>query len=369
MSALQALSQADRRVLALLLDSGPLSRVEMAERLGVSRAAVTQMIASLDRFGLIAEGESRKGARGQPARPVAVRGEAAYSAGVSFSHSYLDVAVIELTGREVAFHRERLGEPSPTAVAATATAALAAARAQAGLGKTDLLGIGFALPGDFRVDAPVLQAHRYFPAFDQLDARAWFQSRFEEPVFVENDGRTCAMGERLAGLGHACRDFMLVHIGHGVGGGLFLNNRLYRGAHFNAGPIGTFFPMDAPRPSGQDLLETLRASGIEADDFDALDTIGQTHAADVARWCARAGAQLAPALQHVANVIDPAFIIVGGRLPARLLADIVKATGHPQEAPEIRCAGQPPVVLASTMGARAGAIGAAALPVLDLLHQ
>lgn len=259
-------------------------------------------------------------------------------------------------------------EPTPDAVADGARIALAQARAQANIGAADLIGLGFALPGDFRVDTPHLQAHRYFPAFDQLDARAFFQSRFTEPVFVENDGRTCAMGERLAGLGRGCRDFLLIHVGHGVGGGLFLDNRLYRGAHFNAGPLGTFFPLDAPRPSGQDLLETLRNLDIAVGDFDDLDTIADERPAEVEAWCARAGQQLAPVLRHIADLIDPAFMIVGGRLPARLLAKVAQATGLPSKDSQERFAGQAPTVRPSLLAARAGAIGAASIPVLDLFH-
>lgn len=369
MASLQSLSPSDRRIVGLLLDHGAMSRAELADRIGISRAAVTQMIASLERFGLIEEGESRKGLRGQPARPVGIRGAAGYSAGISFSHSYLDVAIVDLTGREVAFHRQPLAAPTPEAVAATARGGLDAARKLARIGTAELVGIGIAVPGDFRVDRPVLLAHRYFPAFDQLDVRRFFQERFDERIHVENDGRTCVMGERLAGLGLACRDFMLVHIGHGVGGGLFLDNRLYRGAHFNAGPIGTFFPLDAPRPSGQDLLETLRGSGFDIADFDALETGDERARQAIADWSVRAGKQLGPYLHHVANVIDPAFIIVGGRLPAAILEQMVRATGLPAEKHAERgAAGQPPVVLPSRLGARAGAIGAASIPVLDLVY-
>lgn len=368
LSPLRSLTIADRRLAALLLDDGPMLRSELARRIGVSRPAITQMLASLDRYGLVEEGEATRGTRGQPARPVGIRGNAGYSAGVSFSHSYLDVAIIDITGREVAFHRARLTEPTPDAVAEVARLALAAARAQATIGTADLIGLGFALPGDFRVDTLELQAHRHFPAFDQLDAHAFFQSRFAEPVFIENDGRTSAMGERLAGLGRGCRDFLLIHIGHGVGGGLFLNNRLYRGAHFNAGPLGTFFPLDAPRPSGQDLLETLRRRDIAAGDFDALDAIADDHPGEVEAWCVRAGGQLAPVLRHVADLIDPAFMIVGGRLPARLLAKVARATGFPSENAPVRFAGQAPIVRPSLLAARAGAIGAASIPVLDLFY-
>ncbi|MEE3624491.1 ROK family transcriptional regulator [Nitrospirillum sp. BR 11752] len=361
------LTPSDRRILSILVERGPLSRAELADLIGVSRPAVTQMISSLERFGLVEELESRKGARGQPARPVGIRTGAGYSAGVSFSHSYLDLAIIDLTGAVLDSCRLALDEPTPNAVACTATMALLEVRGRLGSFDGTFIGVGFALPGDFQVGTSMLIAHRYFPAFDRIDAQAFFQQHFDQPVFTENDGRTCAMGERLAGLGRGCRDFMLVHLGHGVGGGLFLDNRLYRGAHRNAGPLGTFFPMGAPRPSGQDLLETLRGQGIAAADFDILETLDPSAMPPLAAWCERAGKQLAPALQHVSDIIDPEMIIIGGRLPASILSAVVEATGLPDQPCPGRAAGAPPVVRASWLGAQAGAVGAASIPILDLL--
>ncbi|WP_307877652.1 MULTISPECIES: ROK family transcriptional regulator [unclassified Rhizobium] len=362
------LSPSDRRIVSLLLDSGPMSRAELADRTGVTRPAVTQMVASLDRFGLVEEGPSRRGLRGQPARPISIRGAAGYSGGISFSQTYLDAAIIDMTGRPIGQKRLPLTSPDPETVAKVAQTALLAIKAEASVKNMSLLGIGFAMPGDFWIGKALLAAHVYFPGFDKLDAQSFFQARFEERIFVENDGRTCIMGERLAGVGRGHSDFMLVHIGHGVGGGLFLDNRLYRGAHLNAGPLYTFFPIDQPRPSGQDLLETLRRAGFSAKDFDTLEEAGSDEAAVIAEWTTRAGTQLAPYLHHVANVLDPEFIIVGGRLPASILSAIVEATGLPLEALENQIAGSPPVVRASSLGAEAGAIGAASVPIFDLLH-
>ena len=50
-------------------------------------------------MGLLAEQSARKGQRGQPARPVTIKGSAGFSAGVNFSHSYLETALLDLAAR------------------------------------------------------------------------------------------------------------------------------------------------------------------------------------------------------------------------------------------------------------------------------
>src|SRR5690606_14618451 len=114
-------------------------------------------------------------------------------------------------------------------------------------------GIGISFPCDFQADGTLLP-HAYFPALREPGLVERFQATLGAPVMLENDGRVCAIGERVMGVGTAYRTFMLVHIGHGVGGGLIIDGKPYRGAQGNAGIMGQYYPYGAPRPSGQDLL-------------------------------------------------------------------------------------------------------------------
>ncbi len=62
--------------------------------------------------------------------------------------------------------------------------------------------------------------------------------RWSIPVIMENDANAAVLGEVCYGAARGCSDAMYVTISTGVGGGLFLNNRLYRGREGFAGEIG-----------------------------------------------------------------------------------------------------------------------------------
>ena len=58
------------------------------------------------------------------------------------------------------------------------------------------------------------------------------------PVAVENDANAAAIAEQWLGAGQAYHDYMVMALGTGIGGGIVINNQVYRGAHGTAGEFG-----------------------------------------------------------------------------------------------------------------------------------
>lgn len=87
---------------------------------------------------------------------------------------------------------------------------------------------------------------------------------FGFPFHVENDGRACVLGERYFGAGQDCEDFLYVTVSNGIGGGLFLDGRLYRGATGSAGEIGQCVVVDNGRISEDGTRGTLEMHAAAA---------------------------------------------------------------------------------------------------------
>lgn len=363
--ALEGLRDNEKRVLDVLWRRRQASRVEIAAAIGVTKPAITQILRPLAERGLILEHESQRGLRGQPTRPISLDPSALVSAGVNFSHSYIEVGLIDLAGTLLGVRRTALSSPTVVAIAKVAGTAIAALLAEAKVKRDRLAGVGFALPGD-TFDDGSLCAHAYFPELFGAKAKDELSRSLDFDVFVENDGKACAIGEMLLGAGRDTASFMLVHIGHGIGGGIVLDRKLYRGAHGNAGPLGGFFPPDQPRPSGQDLLEGLAAAQIVAKDFDAIEPDAMAEAPAISEWIERAGRQLAEMVPRVASMIDPDLVILGGRLPPWMLHQLVNRIDMVTPFPARHDIPRPPIV-PSALGSHAGVIGAAVLPIYGRL--
>ncbi len=351
----------------LLLDAvwrhGPISRVQAATLIGFTRPAVTQIAQDLLDRELLTEQPAIKGLRGQPPRPLALNPSAGFTIGVNFSRTYLELGVVDFAGAFLGKATEPLSALTPEAIGTVIAKRLGPLISRHKLSRSRLLGVGIALPADFGVRGEAL-SHRFFPELTGSDLASRFDVGLDAPIFIENDGRACAIGERVLGIGARYQTFMLVHIGHGVGGGLIIQGRPYRGAWGNAGILGQYYPYGAPRPSGQDLIETLRGAGVEVSDFDDLETLPENSRSIVDQWVARAGEQLSGNLARVSRFFGPEAVILSGRLPPAILdalaakIDMTAVLRGPMDDLPIA------PLLASKLGASAGIVGAAALPIL-----
>jgi len=128
-----------------------------------------------------------------------------------------------------------------------------------GIDKSRLMGIGIALPG--LIDLHTGISYSYLQ--DEKPATIQFENMFDYPVFVENDTKVMALGEQAFGLAQGKQNVLCLNIGSGIGLGMILNSKLYKG---NSGFSGEFGHIQVD-PNGQlcycgkiGCLETL-ASG------------------------------------------------------------------------------------------------------------
>lgn len=64
------------------------------------------------------------------------------------------------------------------------------------------------------------------------------EEKYNLPIVLENDVNCVALGEKWIGAGKNLKNFICLTIGTGIGGGIILNNQLFRGENFVAGEFG-----------------------------------------------------------------------------------------------------------------------------------
>ncbi len=194
---------------------------------------------------------------------------------------------------------------------------------------------------------------------------------FGLPTAIDNDCTAATVGELVAGAGRGVEDFLYVGIGTGIGGGLVLGGAVQRGAHGFAGEIGHIIVEPGGVLCGcgnHGCWETVASGttitrlGQERLGIDGHGVVARAHDGDAA---ARAildevGTRLGQGFAGLANVLDPAIVIVGGGPPAAagdlLLDPARRACKDAIEAADARP--EVPIVPAA-LGADSAAIGAA----------
>jgi glucokinase len=173
---------------------------------------------------------------------------------------------------------------------------------------------------------------RYSPNFTagrDLNLRGWIEEDFRLPCIVENDANCAVVAEWKLGGGKGKQNVLLVTLGTGVGGGLVLNNQLFRGATGTAGEIGHFSIDYQGLPGAHGLPGTFEtycsataiqreAAGRSARDvFTAYDTDPACKEI-VDRFLVR----FQVALASLANIFDPDMVLLGGAMAEGVMQHI-----------------------------------------------
>lgn len=316
--------------------SGAISRVEIAEITGQSRASVTNITARLIDEGLIFEKRTEDSAvRGRRRVLLAMNPDAAYVVGVKLSASRISCAVTDMQA-EV---RSSVNLPVRTAkrpVAFMADLIEEAVRHCVEAAKLDLggiSGIGIGVPGFVN---SLTGTCCWTPLYQQGDIhlKQLVESRLGIDTFIENDTNTVTLAHQWFGEGRGIDHFLVVTIEDGVGMGIVVNGQLYRGAsgfaaefgHMvvnDSGPLcrcGKCGCLEAYVSDFSILAEAQRAAASgawprsPAENLNYEDVLALAQAGDtvLAAIFDNAGRYLGEGLSALIQIFNPAKIIISG---------------------------------------------------------
>lgn len=360
------LSEPQRRVLIRLRIEGTAPRTRLAQVLGMNGATVTRLTQSLLALGLIEELESPEAvARGRPMVPLTVSGRGGWAIGATPHPGWLELVLVDFRGRPLVHDATPFDSPDPRVFARAVETRLQALAAAHGFMRGQFLGMGVAVPGyALSGDGNRRAVVDRVAGWDDVPLAEIIGDVLGMPVWIENDASVAGLAEYYQdGIIGRYRSVLTLFLGHGVGGGLIAERDLFLGEHGNAGEVGRLFPGHGDRPSGIDLLRTLRAAGVEVDSLAEIGGLMETHRPIIDRWTRRVIEQLEQAVLSGIVWLDPGAIIVSGALPLPLLQAIAHGLNEIGRHRDDRYRASLPPVLASSIGSKAVVIGAAMIPI------
>ena len=154
---------------------------------------------------------------------------------VDLGGTHLRVALIDDGGRIF----KQLKQETPKGDSALCIVnALVNAAQQWDSDKLPVVATSIMVPGAVDCEKAVVLQAPNLPSLVNFELKAELEQRLGWPVFLENDANAAAVGEMWMGAARCCRDVISVTLGTGVGGGVILDGKLWRGSHGSAGEIG-----------------------------------------------------------------------------------------------------------------------------------
>ncbi len=200
--------------------------------------------------------------------------------------------------------------------------------------KSDIQAIGVGTPGSVNVKLGQLIGNTpNIPDWADAPVKKTIEDKYGIPVYIDNDANVVALAEARCGAAVDCSSVVCFTIGTGIGGGIILNNEIYRGANYSAAEVGHITVEMNGKPCGcgnfgcleayaaapaminryrhklkrtgllynehQLSTEFIFQKAIVEEDF-AIETINET--------CDYLGTGIA----GVVNVLNPEMVLIGG---------------------------------------------------------
>lgn len=307
-----------------------------------------------------------------------------YAVGVDVGGTRIAVGLIDRKGRTLKESRALTPKTGPFGVVDAIVELIG--EVAVGVHPAELAGVGIGLPAQVDFLKQSVEFCTNLPLAG-VDVRSLVMSRIKQDVTLDNDADCAGIGESRFGAAKGVRDFVMITLGTGVGGLLFLDGEPYRGSRGLGGEIGHIVvDLDGPpcpcgghghiesylgRPAiaekGRQAAREYRghaireAAGGDAEAVSAENVITAALAGDgIARQILLdAGDVLGQALVGIVNLLNPKLVVVGGGI-GESCAFLVKRAAEVVEREAL--AGRRDVrFVQAELGNDAGVLGAAAL--------
>ena len=317
---------------------GGISRAGIAKRIGLSRAAISTIVSDLIETGIIRDAEQRTMTSGRPRTLLEIAPDAGYIAGIDMGATHMRAVVTNFGATVIAEKEIPIDIANgPDFCIAQANELLIGLLESKGLSLRLLSAVGVGVPGPIDSEAGMVIAPPIMPGWDRFPIRDTLEGLWKRPVSVNNDAELGALGEWAYGAGRGARDLAYIKVGTGIGAGLLIDGRVYRGSTGSAGEIG-HLTMENNGPlcscGNRGCLEAFSGGhaiakrAIEAtqkgkrtqivqipvEEITAKDVAAAARRGDLVaqQIMTEAGEHLGVAIAGLVNIFNPDIIVVGG---------------------------------------------------------
>ncbi|MDP2830720.1 MAG: ROK family protein [Candidatus Omnitrophota bacterium] len=193
------------------------------------------------------------------------------------------------------------------------------------LKRSAILGVGIGVPGPVDTLRGIVHFLPNIPGWKEVKLKKILEQKTKLPVFIDNDAKLMALAEHKAGAAKKYKNVLCLTLGTGVGGGLIINDLLYRGSDNAAGEAG-HLPLNEKGPlcgcgargcleayiGNHKIIKDARKLFGPKITLERVSALARQHNPRAVGFWIQVAKKLGLALSGIVNLLNLDLIVIGG---------------------------------------------------------
>jgi glucokinase-like ROK family protein len=383
-------------ILETLRTKDTLSRAGLASITGLNPSTVSNIVNELLTENLVRETDLRQPEIGRPSRMLELNPLGGCALGVEINVDYLLAILTDFTANILWRQRVSIDpREGQEKILDDIEALIADGMTAKDTSNLPILGIGVGVPGlvDYRSGILRIAPNLHWQDVPIQDI---LHRRFRIPIYVENEANAAALGEYLFGAARGVDNFIYLSAGVGLGGGIVLDGKLFRGSYGYASEVGhmtfdaggelcgcgkrgcweTFVGPRAVerrvrrtlRTGAESIMREMAGGSLENITFDNVLKAAEQNDEVALAALSEVGRYLGIGIANLINIFNPEMIVLGGALN-RASPIILPVVERAVESNTLSPNWENVEIVPSAHGTDASVMGAVALVLDEILRE
>lgn len=312
-------------VLQTIKEKAPISRASIAQVTGLNKGTVSSLVSELIEEDFIQESGTGESSGGRRPVMLLLNDKAGFTISIDLGVKKILGALTDLSGNRIIEREIPITDSSLEIVTDILYDLIDQLKENAPLSRYGIVGIGIAVPGVVTTEGEILLAPNL--GWKKVQLKKMLSDRYQLPIIVENEANAGAYGEFMYGAGQHSQELIYISASIGIGVGLILDGKLYKGLRGFSGEFGHMTIEKDGRAcrcgnrgcwelyaSEKALLELAKNDGLSVDSIaEIIKKAGEQNGVAI-KALGQVGDYLGVGITNIIHIFNPEQVIIGGSL-------------------------------------------------------
>ncbi|SHM99118.1 ROK family transcriptional regulator [Gracilibacillus kekensis] len=312
-------------VLETIKEKAPISRASIAQVTGLNKGTVSSLVSELMDEKLINESGTGESSGGRRPVMLLLNERAGYTISVDLGVKSILGVLTDLRGNIIYEKRIRFQNDNVDEVLHLLYTLISELKSNAPASEYGIVGIGVGVPGVVTTEGEILLAPNL--GWKRVPLRKMLSEHYQVPIIVENEANAGAYGEKVYGAGQFSTELVYASVSVGIGVGLILDGKLYKGLRGFSGELGHMtIEKDGVDcrcgnkgcwelyASEKALIEQAEKNGYHAASVDHIVEAANNGESKAIKLLEQLGDYLGVGITNIIHIFNPEQVVVGNTL-------------------------------------------------------